>query len=272
MKRSFSLLFVVLILASASLSAGIMDIRFADSQMSADGSQFCAKVQIKAQDFDLEIGSATVFFDYNAKALKNPVFNSINFNETNKCLLNGNASAYENSFNFMETGARGEGNYAILLNASNNGCPTVTKEWVDVAEFCFDVLDRNESPKLDFNMKYTAFNTVANNGDQHSFGDVIAIDMPNLNNNAIATANAGVRVYPNLTQNKVNVEYQLENDANVNITVYDMLGKVIETKKFNQNAGIYNNTFDLSQYGNGYYLIEVDNGKHKVSEKVLLAK
>jgi len=183
--------------------------------------------------------------------------------------MGGTNSVYKNSFTKLEAGAAGEGNYSILLTVPNEGCPTVTNsEWVDVASFCFDMVDAATSPDLSIATKYTAFNTVDNGGDQHDLGNVEGV----VSGVSSPSGNTNLAIYPNYTQNQVNVEYFVKGGGNVTINVYDMLGRVLQSTDANVAGGIHRADIDFSKFGNGYYLVEIDNGAEKISEKVLLAK
>ncbi|MGB1204155.1 MAG: T9SS type A sorting domain-containing protein [Chitinophagales bacterium] len=268
MKKIFSLSAILLFTLIAQYSfAGVVNVRFANENI--DANNYCTTVQVKAQDIPFEIGSATVFFEYNKAAVANPTYTALTFNESNACAFNGSLSVYKNNFTALEAGNKGEGNYSILLTVPNEGCPTVTNnEWLNVAEFCFDILDATISPDITISTEYTAFNTVDNEGNQHELGDVQGV--VGINDNAATTSN--VNIFPNYTQNLVQVEYTTKMTSDVTITVYDMLGRNLSTQSIEAAGGLQQTAVDFSKYGNGYYLIEVDNGIDKVSEKILLAK
>ena len=268
MKKIFSLSAMLMLTLAAQYSfAGVVNVRFANENITAN--EYCVTAQIKAQDIPFEIGSATVFFEYNKEAVANPVHTPLTFNEANTCAFNGSVSVYKNSFTALETSNKGEGNYSILLTVANEGCPTVTNdEWLDVAEFCFDIVDGSQSPQLTLSTEYTAFNTVDNEGDQHELGDVLGV--VGINDNVNVSDN--VNIFPNYTQNLVQVEYTTKTAQEVTITVFDMLGRNLSTQSLQAAGGLQKTAIDFSKYGNGYYLIEVDNGTEKVSEKILLAK
>jgi hypothetical protein len=270
MKKIFTLVSITAaMLLNSSAFAGIVDVRFTNP--STSGSNFCVNVQVKAQDIPFELGSATVFFSYNTAAIRNPQHTPLNFNELNTCAGSGSVAPYKNSFNALESSTVGEGNYAILLMYPNQGCPTVQSEWIDVAQFCFDVVDATASKDLAFNGQYTAFNTVANNGDQLSIGTLSGLD------GSVAVANPTttsqeILITPNLTKGKVILSLQLEQQTDVVIRVFDMLGRTILTDNRTLQSGKHNTDLDLSKFSDGYYLVEVDNGNQKSAHKVLLAK
>ncbi len=268
-KNALTLFIAIFLLISSSSFAGIVDVRFTNGSFT--GNSYCATVQVKAQDIDFELGSATVFFNYNQKALKNPTFNSLNFNEKNTCDMG--EAAYSNSFNFLETGeTTGEGNYAIILKQANKGCPTVTQEWISVAEFCFDVVDATKKTGLGINTKYTAFNTVDNTGAQHSIGEVSGLENSVTSTRDVVQTNTTINIYPNLTQDLVNIGFEVKKAGDINITIYDMLGRVIAIQNDEFGLGQQNVQLNIANYANGYYLIEVDNGVEKLTDKILLAR
>lgn len=270
MKKIFILAgFATSMLLSSSLFAGIVDVRFTNPNTS--GNNFCTTVQVKAQDIAFELGSATVFFSYNTTAIRNPQHTALNFNENNSCAASGSIAPYKNSFNSLESATVGEGNYAILLMYPNQGCPTVQSEWIDVAQFCFEIVDGAAPKGLSFNAQYTAFNTVANNGDQLSIGTLSGLDGSVSVNSPVADSKE-VSISPNLTKDKVNIAFDLQNQSSITINVFDILGRTIITDKRTLQSGKHNTDIDLSKFNNGYYLVEVDNGKTKTASKVLLAK
>ncbi|MGB0838711.1 MAG: T9SS type A sorting domain-containing protein [Chitinophagales bacterium] len=273
-KFSISLLTLCFVLCTTASYAGVLDIRFNNAELTPneDGtSTYCVDVQIKSQDIGLEIGSATVFFDYNTDAIARPVFNSLNFNNENTCA--STLAPYQNSFNYLEMGTKGEGNYAILLNVPNQGCPTVTDaEWVDVAQYCFDVIDPNQEVGLSINTKYTGFNTDANDGNQHAIGLVENIDEVTVTAIEETAASNGLNIFPSVTNDMITVDYSAQGNTKVSITVYDMVGRVLQNQEANLVAGAQKTQISLAAYGNGYYLVEVNDGENTISEKVLLMK
>lgn len=270
MKKLFSLFAALLLLASGTAFAGVVDVRFANS--SYEGDSYCVTVQVKAQDISFEIGSATVFFDYNTEALRNPSASPITFSESNDCAFGGTAAVYKNSFNSLETGTKGEGNYAILLEVPDQGCPTVSNtEWIDVAQFCFEVVDASVSADLEINAQYTAFNTVANNGEQHTLGELGAVFQA-VDVRDVVENNTEITIYPNLTNGNVTVEYSLKTASEVQINIFDILGRNVYNNTQEAAAGMHTINADLSQLGSTYYLVEISNGVETVSEKVVLIK
>jgi len=165
MKHLF-VLSVFCLLNNSPLVAENINLRFFNPQI--NGSQYCVTVQLIGQNNLLTIGSSTVFFTYNQLAIHQPVATSINFDATS---CNGVSNIYGTNFSFLEVpNSDGEANYAIHLNTPNTACPEIsTSEWVDVAEFCFDIVDTTQIADLTFNTQFTAFNTETDDGiNQHT--------------------------------------------------------------------------------------------------------
>ncbi len=267
MKKINNLL-ILFLLSSFTLSANTYDLRFTNVQLS--GNQYCATAQIKAQTVSFEAGSASVFFTYNLKAIQQPTAKALNFGTATLCNEQEN---YNHSFNTLEyNGEMGEGNYAILLKQSNTGCPTIHQEWVDIAEFCFEVVDKNEEANLAFHERYTAFNTHENNGTLLTKGTFEAVDAPLVSSNQTVTnANLwNVQLLPNIASEQVNVQLTVPTNAEISITIFDRLGRAVQTKQLSALTGQHTETLTVSDLPKGYYLVNITDGKQTISEKLIV--
>lgn len=92
------------------------------------------------------------------------------------------------------------------------------------------------------------------------------------NNQATNLAIGNIKVYPNYTNSKAFVAYELGNDQNVSINIYDLTGKQVFNNQQQQNKGTYTQELDFSTYEAAFYIVEVDNGQNKHIEKVLVAR
>jgi len=264
----FLSIFFLLISFSFAASANTYDLRFTSVQLS--GNQYCATAQIKAQDIAFETGSATVFFTYNLKAIQKPRANALNFGTANLC---NQQEAYSHSFNALEYNSDiGEGNYAIILKEKNTGCPTISNEWIDIAEFCFDVVNNSEEAKLSFNEKYTAFNTDENNGTLLTKGTFENIDAPLVSSNQ-SLSNAKTftaHLSPNIITEQLSIQFTVPTISNLNITIFDRLGRVVNTKKLTAIIGQHKETFEVDDLPKGYYFLNINDSKNTVSHKFIV--
>lgn len=150
-------------LGIAQAVAGTVNLRFANSN--CVGTQYCTTVQMQASSGSLKVGNGTVFFSYNTQSIANPTFTALNFDSAD-------GYGFAPQFFSLETGNNGEGNYNILLgSASGSPSLSVTTDWVDVAQFCFTVVNAAQTPNLQFVNTYTGFNSEANSpASSHTLG------------------------------------------------------------------------------------------------------
>lgn len=79
-------------------------------------------------------------------------------------------------------------------------------------------------------------------------------------------------IYPNPVREKINLDYSLDQNAWVVITVYDITGKkMFDLLRQEQAAGDYQQSFELSgQLSAGMYFLTLDKGSKKFSQKFLV--
>lgn len=176
MKYNFFLTICLLLFKSQSIfSQSTYDLQFVNpiSNCSGDSSTFCITIQIKAAENNpsFEIGSYTIFFNFNKEVIINPIYTSINFNQTNFCAENGTIAPYDvPAFSFSTFSGFGEANISCLMTSPNKGCPTITSNgWVDVGTVCFHQLQENINTDLIFNSAFTLIN-LNTNFPQHQPG------------------------------------------------------------------------------------------------------
>jgi hypothetical protein len=72
-----------------------------------------------------------------------------------------------------------------------------------------------------------------------------------------------IGIFPNPVNDALNINYSMEEDAQVSVTVTDLLGRTVMTRASQEFAGSTNtSTLDVSKLQNGYYFISVEaNGE-----------
>ncbi|MDO5510617.1 MAG: zinc-dependent metalloprotease family protein [Weeksellaceae bacterium] len=75
-------------------------------------------------------------------------------------------------------------------------------------------------------------------------------------------------VYPNPSRGEFNLKADLK-EVGLDITVYDVTGKLIKTQKDANASGAYSTTIDLQQMPTGTYILVIKNGKEVQSKKLL---
>lgn len=77
--------------------------------------------------------------------------------------------------------------------------------------------------------------------------------------------NLDLKLYPNPTKNELNVEFNLEKEAMLEIEIYDLVGKNIQSQKTSGIAGKNYKKIDVNKLNNGTYLLLVSNGKNRAA-------
>jgi hypothetical protein len=81
-----------------------------------------------------------------------------------------------------------------------------------------------------------------------------------------------VSVYPNPAREQLNLQYELDGDADVKIEILDLMGKIIYSQ---QDAGILGSNrigIDVSSFVSGFYFIKVSNGSNTLVRKFQVSK
>ncbi len=85
--------------------------------------------------------------------------------------------------------------------------------------------------------------------------------------------NGIVKVYPNPVRgDRFLLEYDATSNEDVNIMIFDALGRVVSTQKFEVDKGINVLTIPISDISNGIYLMETIQGNFKQSAKITKLK
>lgn len=87
----------------------------------------------------------------------------------------------------------------------------------------------------------------------------------------IANVGASLRVFPNPSEGKLNLNVEMKNRQNVTISLKDMYGKTITSlHNGNLEQGKHNFRFDGSDLAKGCYFMELSTEKGKITEKCVL--
>jgi N-acetylneuraminic acid mutarotase len=79
--------------------------------------------------------------------------------------------------------------------------------------------------------------------------------------------------YPNPFNPSTKIRYDLPKNSFVKLVVFDMLGREIETLvNENQTTGVYEATFDASQYPSGLYFYRLTTENYSETKKMILMK
>ncbi|MFT7552696.1 MAG: hypothetical protein ACI9BV_003022, partial [Rhodothermales bacterium] len=144
------------------------------------------------------------------------------------------------------------GEYTVSVD-QQRGFRTTSPE---IGAFMVDVDARNPEVMLDFTVAIDASHTATEEG-----GDAIPTEY-------------GLDVnYPNPFNPRTQISYQLPEGSKVQIVVYDMLGRVVETLVDRaQPAGTFTVSFDAGDLPSGLYLYRMTAGSFVHSRKMILMK
>ena len=77
-----------------------------------------------------------------------------------------------------------------------------------------------------------------------------------------------IGVYPNPNNGAFNVQFTPSSEK-VNVTVFDLRGRVIYDKQFSNN-GLFNETIQLNNVESGIYLVRIEDGSRKIAKKIII--
>jgi Skp family chaperone for outer membrane proteins len=79
-----------------------------------------------------------------------------------------------------------------------------------------------------------------------------------------------MKLYPNPNDGKFNLNFNLKNKGDAEVTVYDMQGKQVYNEKLPNFTGEYNKPIDISSNAKGIYFVKIQQGKHTQVKKISL--
>ncbi len=79
-----------------------------------------------------------------------------------------------------------------------------------------------------------------------------------------------MKLYPNPNDGKFNLNFNLKNKADAEVTVYDLEGKQVYNEKLPNFTGEYNKPIDISKNSKGIYFVKIVQGKHSQVKKIVM--
>ena len=79
-----------------------------------------------------------------------------------------------------------------------------------------------------------------------------------------------IKMYPNPAKNNITISLNSQKNQNLNIKIYDVLGKVCLNDFFKSQSGMVNKNYSLNELSKGMYFVEISNEEEKTVFKLLI--
>ena len=84
--------------------------------------------------------------------------------------------------------------------------------------------------------------------------------------------NFNLTVFPNPTNGLLTVNFYSGKNENVNLAIFDILGKELFSEKDIYNSGSFTKQLDISQYKSGVYFVKLQNKNSRIVKKIVIEK
>jgi hypothetical protein len=81
---------------------------------------------------------------------------------------------------------------------------------------------------------------------------------------------SSLNIFPNPSRNVFNVTFTSETKQSIEVRVVNLVGEIIFTENLENFEGEYKNSFNLSEYSKGVYLLELETENGIVNKKLIL--
>ncbi|HNW89817.1 MAG TPA: M43 family zinc metalloprotease [Bacteroidales bacterium] len=81
-----------------------------------------------------------------------------------------------------------------------------------------------------------------------------------------------IMIYPNPANDNLNVTYNAEGDGDVQISIYDLAGRLMNTNNFSATKGLNDYSMNVSALAKGLYVLTLKNGTTLFNQKLIIDK
>ncbi len=269
--KGWSIISVLSLVMCITTNAQEADLRFA-TQLDCAKAQYCATIEMRSSnDFGFGLGTSSIFFTYNARAVKFKSYKSLNFDEQNKCILD-QFSPYSN--HQYDGVSPGKFNTTITLDIVEAACPNVGPEYIPVAEVCFDILDPAKKVNLKFSEKHTHLDLA-----EEQIQMVEKLNFKNKNQRLtcndlrpeeLFTNSLVMSLSHNPVEKFVNLNILSKEDDVFTLGLYDLTGKLVLEKKVEVFKEIHSVVrLDMEELLPGVYLLKNLNNPYTNELKIV---
>ncbi len=79
-------------------------------------------------------------------------------------------------------------------------------------------------------------------------------------------------LYPNPASTTLNIKFTSTIEKEATLTVFDVTGKLVHSSTLRVDAGVREETLDVSQYGNGIYFLQLTTDEQRIVKKFVVTK
>ena len=79
-----------------------------------------------------------------------------------------------------------------------------------------------------------------------------------------------IKVYPNPVSQRVVVSYEEVANTEINISLVDIKGRLIEQRKLKSQGGLQQEIFDVQHLARGQYLIKINTSTQEIVKKLVV--
>jgi len=78
-------------------------------------------------------------------------------------------------------------------------------------------------------------------------------------------------IWPNPTNDLLNIRLDADTSNNVKIKLFDLRGRVIFNRSYDQNNAIFEESIHIGNFASGIYLLNVEQGNKQTTKRVLIS-
>jgi hypothetical protein len=117
----------------------------------------------------------------------------------------------------------------------------------------------------DLQAKPYVFTTNANNGAENNRFQLRL--MPNMSFNIDEWAS--INIFPNPTQNDLQIKLLSKQEGNLKVNIYDATGRMVLSDEIEKTRDIMEGKYNISDFKQGIYIVELQQGNNKMTKKIL---
>ncbi|CAM1373289.1 zinc-dependent metalloprotease [Tenacibaculum xiamenense] len=77
-------------------------------------------------------------------------------------------------------------------------------------------------------------------------------------------------LFPNPSNGNFRLTFELKNETDVSLELYDIRGRLIEKKNFNETSSLFSKDITFNSVNTGLYILQIQNGSYRTTKKLLI--